>query len=222
MKAIAWVVLSVLPLAPCGPAAAEPIGFGPDLSQSGWVVVSFPPVPSASFTAIDRSTLEVSTDAAAGLLWRWVDAPLRQARIASWRWTVSEGVAPTDLTQRGSDDRALGVYFVFGTAADAAKTPLALLGSPTVATLVFVFGGDQPRGSILPSPHLGARGKFLVLRPADAQKGVWFDETVELAKDYARAFGPLPPLLLAIAISSDSDDTGQRNRAKLRDLAVER
>lgn len=222
IKAFAWAVMVVAPLALCGSAAAELLDFGPDLPRNGWVVVTFPRISPASFVRMDRGMPEVSTDASAGLLWRPIDGPLRQARIASWRWTVTEGVPPTDLTQRGSDDRALGVYFVFGTAADASKTPLALLGSPTVTTLVYVFGGDKPRGSVVPSPHMGARGKFLALRPADAQKGVWFDETVDLAEDYARAFGTLPPLLLAVAISSDSDDTGHRNRARLGGLTLER
>jgi hypothetical protein len=222
MKVFAWAVLLTAPLALCGSAAAEPLDFGPDLPRNGWVLVSFPRIPPASFAAIDPSTLKVSTDASAGLLWRQIDGPLRQARIASWRWTVTEGVPPTDLTQRRSDDRALGIYFVFGTAVDASETPLTLLGSPTVTALVYVFGGDRPRGSVLPSPHMGARGKFLVLRPADAQKDAWFDETADLAKDYARAFGALPPLLLAVAISSDSDDTRERNRAKLRSFTIER
>jgi hypothetical protein len=126
------------------------------------------------------------------------------------------------LTKRGSDDRALGVYFFYGTPADAKKSPLAMLGSPTVTALVYVFGGDKPRRAVLSSPHMGARGKFIVLRPADAQMGIWFDENVDLAKDHARAFRALPPLLLAVAISSDSDDTGRRNRARLRDLTIEK
>jgi hypothetical protein len=154
------------------------------------------------------------------LLWRTVSDALHHARLVGWRWMVTEGVSPTDLTKRGVDDRALGVYFVFGTAADATKRPLALLGSPSVTALVYVFGGDKPRGSMLPSLHMGARGRFIVLRPADASRGFWFDETVDLAKDYARAFGTLPSLLLAVAVSSDSDDTGRRNRATLRELGI--
>ncbi len=222
MKDLAWLMLLASPLALGRPAAAEPIDFGADLSRSGWVVVSFPRTPPASFRGIDRRTLEVATDASAGMLWRPVDGPLGQARIAKWRWMVAESVPATDLTRRGADDRVLGVYFVFGTAADSKKSPLALLGSSSVTALVYVFGGNRPRGSVLSSPHMGARGKFLILRPADAEKGVWFDEKVDLAKDFARTFGIPPPLLLAIAISSDSDDTGRRNRATLRSLTIEK
>jgi hypothetical protein len=220
MKALIRLAVVAAPFALARTAAAEPLDFGPNLLRSGWVVVGFPSIPPASFKAIDRRTLVVSTDASAGLLWRTVDDALRHCRLASWRWMVTEGVSPTDLTKRGGDDRALGVYFVFGTTADATKNPLALLGSPSVTALVYVFGGDKPRGSVLLSPHMGARGKFLVLRPADAQKRKWFDESVDLTKDYAHAFGTLLPLLLAVAVSSDSDDTGRRNRAMLSDLAI--
>ena len=218
MKRLIWMVL--LQSALVAPAVAERLDFGPDLSRSGWVVVSFAKIPPASFMAIDRGTLDVSTASSAGLLWRTVDGALREARLASWRWMVTEGVSPTDLTKRGADDRALGVYFVFGAPADSTKSPLALLGSSSVTALVYVLGGDKPRGWVLPSPHMGARGRFIVLRPADTQRNAWFRESVDLAKDYTRAFGSQPPLLIAVAISSDSDDTGGRNRAKLRDLTI--
>jgi predicted nucleotidyltransferase component of viral defense system len=152
-------------------AGAEPLDFGPDLSRSGWVVLSFPGIPSASFKAIDRSALEVSTDASAGLLWRTVGDGLRHGRLASWRWMVTEGVFPTDLTMRGVDDPALGVYFVFGTAADATKSPLALLGSPSVTALVYVFGGDKPRLDVTQPPHGSAREIYRA-SPSGCEQGL--------------------------------------------------
>jgi hypothetical protein len=83
-----------------------------------------------------------------------------------------------------------------------------------------VFGGDKPRGQILPSPHMGERGKFIVLRPADAQKSIWVDEEVDLGADHVRAFGRPAPQLLAVIIMSDSDDTRTRNRADIEALAL--
>ena len=60
----------------------------------------------------------------------------------------------------------------------------------------------------------------MVLQLASVPKGTWFDEGVDLVGDYRRAFGAAPPLLLAVAISSNSDNTGGRNRAKLRNLFI--
>jgi hypothetical protein len=203
------------------PALAEEMAFGPDLQTASWAVVSFPGLPTASFRAVGDRGLEVTADAAVGLLWRAVSSGSRHARVARWRWRVDEGVPPTDLTKRGADDRALGVYFIFGISADAGKGALSALGSPSVSTLVYVFGGDRARGEIVPSPHMGPRGKFVILRPADTRKGVWLEERIEIAKDYARAFGRPPPLLIAVAIFTDSDDTRTRNRARLEALAIE-
>ena len=201
-------------------AHAGDLAFGPDLHKAGWTVISFPGIAAASFKATSLSGLEVSTDSAAGLLCLTLARTEWQARKARWRWRVRQGAPATDLTIRGADDRALGVYFVFGTAEDASKSAMTLLGSASVTALVYVFGGNKPRGRILPSPHMGERGKFIVLRPADAQKSIWHDEEVDLGADHMRAFARPATQLLAVIIMSDSDDTGTRNRADIESLTL--
>ena len=201
-------------------AFAGELVFGPDLDKAGWRAISFFGITPASFKATGSSGLEVSTDAAAGLLCLTLDRANWQSRKARWRWRVRQSAPATDLTKRGADDRALGIYFVFGAAEDASKTPRAMLGSATVTALVYVFGGDKPRDQVLPSPHMGERGKFVVLRSADAQKSVWLDEAVDLGADHMRAFARPPSLLLAVIIMSDSDDTRTRNRADIESLTL--
>jgi hypothetical protein len=201
--------------------SSEELSFGPDPTAAGWTTVNFPGIAPAVFKAAGRSRLEVSTHAAAGLLCRAVSKSLWRARKAHWRWRVHEGAPATDLTRRGADDRALGVYLVFGSADDAGKSPMALLGSSSVTALVYVFGSDKPRDRILPSPHMQGRGKFIVLRSADAAKSTWLQEEVDIAHDYMRAFGQRPSLLLAVVIMSDSDDTRTRNRAEIEALSIE-
>ena len=136
------------------------------------------------------------------------------------RWRVDEAVAATDLTKRGADDRAIAIYFVFSEQPGATISPMQTLASPTVTALVYVFGSDRPRGSVIASPHMGERGKFLVLRPATAPRRVWHDENVDLTGDYARTFGRNMPALIGIAISSDSDDTHGCNRAVVQNMVI--
>ncbi|MBI5909290.1 MAG: DUF3047 domain-containing protein [Betaproteobacteria bacterium] len=198
------------------PAAAETLRFGPRLP--GWVAVQFPGIAPAYFTAADDATLNIATDSSAGILWRPLST---KAKTARWRWRVDEGVAATDLTRRGADDRAIGVYFVFSRQPTAGATPLAILAASGVTALVYLFGGDRPRGTVIASPHMGGRGKFIALRAAAAPKRVWYDENVDLAADYARAFGRAMPTLIGVAISSDSDDTRARNRARVQAMVVE-
>jgi hypothetical protein len=78
--------------------------------------------------------------------------------------------------------------------------------------IAYVFGGEQPRGTVVESPHLGNAGAVRVLRPADSPTGEWFQERVDLAEDYRAAFGEEPPDPTQIAISADTDDTGSTSR----------
>jgi hypothetical protein len=218
---VALAALLIAGLLPAIPAAAEELRFGPDLQEAGWTAVTFPGIAPATFKAASRTRLEVSADSAAGLLLKDWSGDARHARRARWRWRVHESGPATDLTQRGADDRALGVYFIFGAASDAGKSATTLLGAPSVTALVYVFGGNKPRGTVLPSPHMERRGKFVVLRHADAEKAVWHSEDVDLAKDYRRAFGQAPVMLLAVGIMSDSDNTRTRNLAELDALTLD-
>ena len=202
-------------------AHAEDLTFGADLRASGWETVSFPKIAPVEFSA-HAGTLEVVANSAAGLLWHALKAPRPAPATAQWSWKVELGVPVTDLKRRGEDDRALAVYFVFGETGDATKGPMALLSASTTRALVYVFGGNGPRLSLVPSPHMGNRGKFIILRPGDGPKRQWLQESVDLKADYIRAFGQAPGLLLAVAVSSDSDDTRGRNRAQLRGLRIDR
>ena len=57
-------------LLPGSSALAEDLVFGPDLRRAGWTSVSFPGISAASFRVIGEAGVEVTADAAAGLLWR--------------------------------------------------------------------------------------------------------------------------------------------------------
>ena len=174
-------------------ALAEELAFGPDLHQAGWRTVTFPGIAPASFKAAGRTSLEVSTDSGGRTALSNVDRAQWQARKAHWRWRVRQGAPATDLTTRGADDRALGRLLRVRVRRGRRQEPDRLLGSATVTALVYVFGGDKARGRMLPSPHMGERGKFIVLRPADTQKSVWLDEDVDLAADHLRAFARPAP-----------------------------
>ena len=164
--------------------------------------------------------LDIVSDGTVSLVWRPVDGALRAAKGASWRWRVTEGVVPTDLTRKGGDDRNLALYFVFvdeGTAAGLkGGNARQLLGNPNTRALIYVWGGDHAEGSILPSPyHPGLRTK--VLRTGATGT---FSERVDLAADYRRAFGSAPGVLVGLGVSADSDDTDGRVRASVADLRL--
>ena len=83
---------------------------------------------------------------------------------------------------------------------------MALLAASTVTCLVYVFGGNGPRSSLVPSPHMGTGGSSSSCgRPTDPNGNGC--RSVDLKADYVRAFGHAPGLLLGVAVSSDFGDT---------------
>jgi hypothetical protein len=62
-------------------------------------------------------------------------------------------------------------------------------------------------------------GEVYVLRPADAEKGRWFEEKVEVARDWRAAFrGRAVPPVLELVVGTDVDDTRSRLEARTEGL----
>jgi hypothetical protein len=159
--------------------------------------------------------LQVVSDGTVSLLWRAVPEGLRGATRAAWSWSVAESVPATDLRRRGGDDRNLALYFAWTDEAGAARAnparAAALLRDPATRVLVYVWGDDDPRGTIQQSPYLPGL-RTIVLRQAGIGRN---RESVDLVADYARAFGGAPGVLVGVGVSADSDDTDTRIRAAI-------
>lgn len=202
-------------LAAALPASAASVAF-----NDSWSVQRFS-LFSGNEYGFNGSSLSVISEGSVSIAFRPLSEGAWGARRAAWRWSVSEGVPPTDLTRKGGDDRNLALYFVFLPRAEAQRLQGAsirqLLSEETIRALVYVWGGAHPRGAVLPSPYLGARGKTVVLRGSGTGSHA---ESVDLAADYARAFGGRPEALVGIAVSGDSDDTDSAIRGTIRNLTV--
>ena len=92
-----------------------------------------------------------------------------------------------------------------------------MLGNRKARAIVYVHGGNHPRGQILPSPYLGARGVTIPLMGAGPGED---RPSVDLRNDVLRAFGGEAGVLFGVAISADGDDTSSRIHATLSDLTL--
>ena len=198
-----------------GPTWANPISF------DGWSHQRFSLFSRNDYEARGQS-LGLISDDSVSLLYRTLPQSVWSASGASWSWQVSQSVPATDLRRKGGDDRNLAVYFVFLPEEEARRLQgtrvTTLLGNDAVRVLVYVWGGTHPRGSVLGSPYLGPRGKTVVLRGAGTGQA---RERVDLAQDYARAFGGSATSLVGLAVSGDSDDTDSRIIAQLSGLTLQ-
>ncbi|MFC4730176.1 DUF3047 domain-containing protein, partial [Salipiger abyssi] len=86
--------------------------------------------------------------------------------------------------------------------------------TPSVGTLP--WGGNHAKGALLNSPYsTGLKSKIL----QTAQTGN-FTENVNLDRDFVRAFGDMPKVLVGLAVTADSDDTDGKILAAIQDLQI--
>lgn len=198
-----------------------------------WQVVRLPKLPRHTrydLVALDGATvLRTAADASyANLL-----HPLagERAQRLRWRWRVEQPIERADLTRKEGDDVPARACVLFDLSLerlrwrDRVRVELGRSlfdpGLPA-ASICYVWDRQLPAGTWLANAYTD-RVMMLVLRAG--QYGRWFDETRDLAADFARAFpheasGGLPPLA-AVGVSADGDNTGGRSLAYFGDLVLE-
>jgi hypothetical protein len=226
----AFVVLAVAPLLG---GAASPGTTTPELEAAGWRKVQWNGLRPADFSLTPQGGIRIRATGEASFIAR----PLQgTASCLAWRWRVESGPPPTDLTRRGGDDRAVAIGIGFaGFGAQAGISVRAQHAAAQMASgqsrlprsvLLYVWGGtgmegqDTP-GGFFPSPWSHGISMLRVMRPANAPRGAWVEERVNLGTDWQTAFGggPVPPIM-ELMISTDTDDTATRADVQVENLRL--
>ena len=201
----------------------------------GWRKVELPRVaPAGIALASDegRTVLRVQAAGAASSAAHALDVPAEGARLA-WRWKVDRVVAKGDLARREGDDYAARVYVMFDVPlsrlpfAVRARIRLGRLFYGTdlpAAALCYVWDNRHPPGTTAWNAY-SDQVRMVVVESGAAKAGRWVDESRDLAADFRAAFGerlPGPlPRVSGIALSADTDQTGETVTAWFGDVRVE-
>lgn len=205
--------LAILPVAAAATLLGAAASHTPSLDAAGWRHAEWHGIRPAHWQALAEDGVAVVGHGQGSFVWR----PVRgQPACLGWRWRVDHGPPPMDLTRRNAD-RALAVYVGFQgwppgvTAWQRARhaAAQALVGGHPLprSMLIYVWGGTGREPDLFPSPYMDGLGRVRVLRPADAPRGQWMEERVDLAADWRAAFGGEPPPLQEIAIGTDTDNS---------------
>ncbi len=201
-------------------ASTATLPVAPDLENAGWLMLVFDGIPPSDFMGMVDGTLQVRAKNSSSVLYRQVADDPVTATSMSWSWQVVDGLPATDLRQTDGDDRVLAVHVVFAEQSLMARLKGAMSPFARGRVLTYVWGGDTKDS--FPHPHLpNEKGWMTIKRPAATAHNAWFDETVDLAADYKRAFGEddLPPIAY-VGVSSDADDLGASCFGMIRDIRL--
>jgi hypothetical protein len=197
----------------------------------GWEVTRLPRVPRSTVYRIEvedgTRVLRADADASmAGLTHRLRADPARTPWL-SWRWKVSGVVEKGRFSSKAGDDFAARVYVLFdydtGKLGLGARMKLklarALYGDAVPAAgLCYVWDAQAPAGTSGWSPFTD-RLRVIVVSSGAAQAGQWVDVARDVAADFRTAFGEDAPPVSAIAVATDTDNTGGSVTAWYGDIA---
>ena len=173
-----------------------------------------------------RTVLQVRSDASASTLAHPLAIDPARTPVLSWRWKVSNVVAGSDFTRKSGDDYAARVYVLFDYPLDrlglvdrlAISLARTLHGAELpAAAIAYVWGNVQPAGATGPNPYTD-RVRMIVVDSGQARVGEWVEVRRDVAADFRAAFGEAAPPIIGIAVSADTDNTGESVTTRFGDL----
>lgn len=203
-----------------------------EVLPAGWGRQSLPKVERDNrFELVEDggvTVLQVRSERSASTLFHRLDADPARTPLLRWRWKVSNVVAGSDLTRREGDDYAAKVYVLFDYPSERLSlgTRLQMTLARTLygaqlpaAAITYVWGTAQPAGASAPNAYTD-RVRMQVVESGAEQVGQWVEVERNLALDFERLFGETAPKVVGIAVSADTDNTGEAVTAWFGDLRL--
>jgi len=155
-----------------------------------------------------RPAVRADSVASASGLVRQIDVDLEATPVLRWSWKVGNLLEGIDETRKGGDDYPARVYVVFSDGRWWDPRPLSLS---------YVWSSTQARGSSWPNAYT-ERVVMLAVRDATAPVGAWVEERSNVREDIREHFGKEVGSVKAVAIMTDTDNSGQRATAWYGDI----
>ncbi len=207
------------------PGAALPSGWQP------WILSPFKRPTSYQLVSREgRTVMRADAQSSASGLIHPLALDPGTYPLLHWRWKVDELVAKADNAQKHLEDAPARLVVSFD--GDMEKlTPqdrmlfdnVRLLTGQQMpyATLMYIWGNRAPREKVIPNKHT-SRVRMIVVESGRDKLGSWQDVTRNVVEDYRRAFGEEPGQISAVAIMTDTDNTGSKVHAYYGDIEFRR
>jgi hypothetical protein len=147
-----------------------------------------------------------SRGTASGLV-REIELDPREYPVLSWRWKVAGTIPAGDERTKAGDDYAARVYVIF---------PHWFF--PRTRTLNYIWANRLPVGTFLPNAYT-ENAMMIAVQSGPGKAGEWVSERRDIVADFRRAFGEEPPRIGALAVMTDTDNTGAAAVGWFDDLA---
>ena len=176
-----------------------PIGDFNKTSLDGWEPHTFVGETTYQlYSVADKMVLRASSQKSASALIYKIKVDLRETPILNWSWRKLKAMNPGDETLKQGDDFSARVYVIREGGVFFWNT----------RALNYVWSADHRKGEVWDNPFAGHRAKMISMRDADDSIETWYREHRIIAQDMRDILGEEPGFIHAVAIMTDTDNSG--------------
>jgi hypothetical protein len=155
-----------------------------------------------------RTLIRANSRGTASGLFKEVQLDPARFRYLRWSWKIVATVENGDEKSKAGDDYAARVYVVF---------PGRFFWQ--TRAINYIWANRLPRGEALPNAFT-SNAMMVAVESGSDKSGQWLNEERDILADYRRLFGSEPTRIGAIAIMTDTDNTGGEATAWYGDLRL--
>lgn len=176
---------------------------------TGWETKSFKGATDYRLLKEEGRTVVKATsrDSASGLI-RKIRFQTAKHRYLRWSWKIAGTIRGGDEKSKSGDDYAARVYVIF---------PGRFFWQ--TKAINYIWANKLARGSHVPNAYASG-AKMVAVESGNSKAGQWQFEERDLFADYRTLFGTDPPEAEAIAIMTDTDNTGGTAEAWYGDIVI--
>jgi len=156
----------------------------------------------------DKTALQATSEDSASGMFRKQRIDLNAFPTLTWQWRLEKGLSDLNEESKAGDDFAARVYVVVSDGWFFWQT----------RTLNYVWSSRVPDKQSWPNPYAPDNAVMLPLRTRRDAKGVWYSEVRNVQQDLKRYLGKHYDEIEAVAIMTDTDDSGGSATAYYGDI----
>jgi hypothetical protein len=152
--------------------------------------------------------LRADSHAGASGLLREMNVDLNKTPILNWSWRVNKSLENIDERSKAGDDYVARIYIVVSGG----------LAFWNTKSLNYVWSSKQAVGSEWPNAFAKNNVIMIALQSGNTAAGQWHQQQRNIRADFKRYFGTDVDSIDAIAIMTDTDNSGQKATAWYGDI----
>jgi len=165
----------------------------------GWQVKKFKDESLYHLTEVSgMQVLRAHSHASASGLFKKVRIDLEKYPFLNWRWRIENRLTGLDEQKKTGDDYGARIYVVVSGGLKFWNT----------RTLNYVWADTSPAGHVWPNAFAGKNAMMLALRSRRDAVATWYTEKRNIYQDFKQVFGKSVRYIDAIALMTDTDNSG--------------